>query len=314
MKNILIWGNASYYEKHVNLIRFEQYKGNIDILAYISKDKGYQSEQDGKPVILPEDISKFNYDYIIVANSFFKEIIKSAIGLGISEDVLIPIDVFAIPMFDFNQYIRIKERKFSIVAESCYGAYLYKTLGLKLTSPFIDVRISSKDYIKLLGNFEYYLSQPFEMGNDNRIATINGDEWLSGPDTVGEPIAKLDDVKINLLHDESFELRKVLWEKRLARFNKADVIVLMIIENDLIAEAFDNLKIKNKIGFYFKDTPYQSIININAWNDSKIRFTNFYQFKSYIHKMFNSIYHGNQDFNIFDLVEGKIISRKTFNF
>ncbi|MFT4145644.1 MAG: DUF1919 domain-containing protein [Mobilitalea sp.] len=314
MKNILIWGNASYYEKYVNLIMFEQHKGNINILAYISKDKRHQREQDGKPVILPEDIKNYDYDYIVVANSFFKEILKISIGLGISEDVIIPVKVFSIPMFDFNKYIEIKERKISIIAESCYGGFIYHCLGLKFNSPFINIGIGSSDYIKLLSDLDHYLSMPLEMKNDNILTAYNGNDWSSVSDSAGEPIGKLDDVNLHLIHYESFEHSKELWDKRLARFNKNDIFVFMVIENDSVAEAFDNLPFKNKLGFYFKDTPYKSIININAWNDSKIRFNNYYLFRTYIHKIVTSENRENQYFNFLDLLAGKVTIRKTYDF
>lgn len=158
MKKILIWGISSFYDRIVNILRMEQEKGSIEILAYICSDNLSFSNIDNKPIIKPSEISNYVYDYIIVASSMFIDIQKASINLSIKRDKLIRGDVCLIPFFDFEKYFSIIEKKISLITEFCYGGFILHNLGLKFNTPFINTRINLYNYMKLLRNFESYMS------------------------------------------------------------------------------------------------------------------------------------------------------------
>src|SRR6186997_1521075 len=53
----------------------------------------------------------------------------------------------------FNR-IGLKNRNFTIIADNCWGNFLYQDFGLEYQSPFVGLFIFSPDYILLLENFD----------------------------------------------------------------------------------------------------------------------------------------------------------------
>lgn len=80
MKNILVWGTGSGWDKIKRIID----ESNIKIIAFIDT---YKTEQfkDGKKIILPTQIKNYKYDYIIIASSANNQIINQLKNLNISE-------------------------------------------------------------------------------------------------------------------------------------------------------------------------------------------------------------------------------------
>ena len=72
---------------------------------------------------------------------------------------------------------RLKNRDFSLVASNCNGSLILHDLGLRFNSPFVNLWIKPKDYIKMLSNFEWYMNQELkfvkEDGIDYPIGIIN---------------------------------------------------------------------------------------------------------------------------------------------
>lgn len=268
-KKVLIWGIGADYDKYVNYYMFEEQRGNIDILALISKDN-FLSYLDCKKVITKNHIGDFEYDYIIVStDKYYDEIVNEAVELGVKREKIISGRMFSLPLFDFNSYIDILERRISIISDDCWGAYTYNYLGMKFNSPFILLWLSSDDYIKLLNNLDFYLAEPLKQTCDNSL-----DSCPVG--SLGEGQNK---IYLNFNHSICFQDAKNCWERRRNRFNKDDIFVKMTIDSDEHAEQFDKLPYKNKVGFYYKDTDFASIVNLKDWNNYSIRADNNYQFK-----------------------------------
>lgn len=56
---IIIWGTGDEYQKLYNIVKYEELKKNIEIVAIVDKNK-WQRKLDGYPVIFP-----------IISNSLF---------------------------------------------------------------------------------------------------------------------------------------------------------------------------------------------------------------------------------------------------
>lgn len=52
-----------------------------------------------------------------------------------------------------------------------------------------------------------------------------------------------------------------------------------------MARKFDKIPIKNKVGFYFKQLNLDSIVCLNEWNNSEIKYQFSYSFTNYILRM-----------------------------
>lgn len=64
----------------------------------------------------------------------------------------------------------------SIFAANCIGGELYYLLGLKFTSPLINISINRDQFIVLCSNLKEYLSQPISVSlcNGSCVGKIGG--------------------------------------------------------------------------------------------------------------------------------------------
>ncbi len=287
MDKVLIWGIGSYYDKYIaNWVN----KKEVEVLAFVTSDSVVCSILDGKPIIKPQDIRDYQYDYIIIASKFYKEIRWKIINeLSISANKLINGRVIKLPCFSWKRYIKILESRITLIAEVCYGGYIYNQLGLQFNSPFINTRIEENDYLKLLEKLYYYLEQKIVLIND--IGTVeNMKSTMVSPDVswgkMGYPVFALDDVKLHAIHTLNPYTYTEEWNRRIKRINTNNVLVMMILENDNVAKRFSRLNIKNKIGFYFKEMESTDIVCLKEWADFKIRLRSGHDFLSYVHHLF----------------------------
>lgn len=94
MLKILIWGTGSGAVKYLKL-RFEMLR-YINIIAFVNGQKTDNKteyfqlpDNTKKNIIPPKEILKYDFDYIAVISSYFKEIKEEAIKIGIEEKKII---------------------------------------------------------------------------------------------------------------------------------------------------------------------------------------------------------------------------------
>lgn len=75
---VVIWGIGKEYEQNRNILCFEEYKGNLEIVALVSRDK-YAKCLDKHKIIDRYEIERYDYDYVIVfSKTYFKDIVEDA--------------------------------------------------------------------------------------------------------------------------------------------------------------------------------------------------------------------------------------------
>lgn len=291
-KKVLIWGTGTDYDKYVNNFFIEEKMGNIEILALVSKEKQF-SYLDNKMVIDSSQIIEYNFDYIIITSERrYKDIVQEAVSLGIDSKKLINVRVFSLPKFDFMKYTNILESNISIISNDCWGGLVYHTLDIQNKSPFINTFIEDEDYITLLGNLEHYMKQPLVMERDGEF-----DQF---------PIASLGEkVKLKLWHYESFTMAKECWDRRIKRFNFDNFFIKMTIKDDEMAEKFDNLPFENKVGFYYKQTKYDSIVCLNEFQSAYFGTKYNYNFSQYVRNVVEINSFTAKSYDIFKLLCGE---------
>lgn len=253
MYEVLIWGITEAYDKLRKFLDISKIKINALVSSYDECIKSL----DGIDVIKPEEIKNFNYDFIIVASfaSFDKIVEQGVREGGINREKFIPSQIFELNDFDIDRYISIKNKSISIVSDNCWGSIVFKSLGLKYNSPFANLFIDHEHYLNLISNLDYYLKLPLKL-------VLNEYGFIEG---------YLENVKLNFVHDLSEYDILSKWNRRLKRFNFQNYLVKMDIHNDKEAYKFEDLKLKTKIGFYYKDLNLDSIIYIENWKDMKLR-------------------------------------------
>ena len=144
----------------------------------------------------------------------------------------------------YNQ-IRLKNKDFTLIASNCNGCFICHDLNLRFNSPFVNLYLDSRDFIKYLKNMEHY--------NNCELSFIN-------KENIDYPVGMLDDIKLYFVHYESEEQARSKWIERSKRINLENLFILMTdrdgcTKDDLIE--FDNLPYKNKI--VFTHVPYDDI-------------------------------------------------------
>lgn len=254
-RKCLIWGNGNVYFSYFPHLQYEITKGNIELQAIISKEQEVRI-QDGIPVIRPEAIAKQNFDYIIVLAGNYEQIRQEAIAIGVEPEKIISGEIIGRAGFDFYDYIMQIENKLTIISDDCWAVNIYNHYKLQWATPFSMTFIDAENYLRLLGDFEWYMNQPLlclqDYDEERNLFPIG---ILEGGD-------KGKAVQICFIHEPNFESAKNNWNRRKKRINPDNMWVKMIINNDEEAELFEKLPFKHKIGFYHKQTNFKSIIYV----------------------------------------------------
>lgn len=140
---------------------------------------------------------------------------------------------------------RLNNKTFTLISSNCNGGIICHDLGLPFNSPFVNLRIDPKDYIKMLKNLDYYLSRELKFIPDY---------------DVDYPVAYLDDIKLHFMHYDSEKEASEKWYERLKRMDMDNLFVLFsdrdgCTYDDLLE--FDRLLFNNKAVLCHK--PYPNI-------------------------------------------------------
>lgn len=138
---------------------------------------------------------------------------------------------------------RLKNRKPTIIASNCNGEFIYYDMRLKFLSPTINLSFEMNDYVKMLENLKWYMSQPVLPYQDERFDF---------------PTGKIGDIEIRFNHYSSFEEGVKKWEERKKRIDWDNLFVLAIDGDNCTYETmkkFDALPYQNKVIFTHKYYP-----------------------------------------------------------
>ena len=113
----------------------------------------------------------------------------------------------------FNGYFRgkdieiINDKEFVIISNNCWGGSAYQWYKKPYNTPFVGLFIYGSCYMKLLKDFDYYMSQ--------KLAFTSKSKYPSTGKTY--PIGMLKDIEIHFEHFKSEDEAREKWERRAAR-------------------------------------------------------------------------------------------------
>lgn len=168
-----------------------------------------------------------------------------------------------IPGFDLDRYQKFKEHPVSIVSEMCVGGALYRALGLRYESPFVNVRIglTRNDYFEFLNHLDGYMNRTPSLQPGPTYKNFDFIGWETRTEF---PMLWYDDIMIHGFHYRSTEEMLETWERRRKRFHSDNVAILKILYDDSDVDKFEELPFKRKLGFYYKSTPYNDILTLGT--------------------------------------------------
>lgn len=157
-----------------------------------------------------------------------------------------------------KRQLQLQKREITLISSNCNGACILHDLGLKFHSPFVNLWIKPKDFLKLLGNLKHYM---------------NAELVFIDEPGVSYPVGILDDVKIYFEHYKSREMAKQKWEIRAKRMDMDNIYVLFSDRDGCTYQDlcdFEALPFKNKA--VFTHIPYPeltSAVYIPGWENEE---------------------------------------------
>lgn len=155
-------------------------------------------------------------------------------------------------------YLFIDKDDFTIIANNCWGTFIYKKFGIPYKSPFINLMFFAPDYIEFLENFSLellekltFIDQKDSKHKDEliRLGIFNGDY----------PVGLLDGkYEMHFLHYRTEEDARDKWFRRLKRINPKKLIFKFSDGDKFepsMAKRFDALPFKNKVLFCAAEFP-----------------------------------------------------------
>ena len=150
---------------------------------------------------------------------------------------------------------RIKNKNYTILANTCIGGVIYHDLDHEFLSPTINLYITPSHFVKFLENLDYYL--------DKDIKPLNT--------KLKYPVGKLEDIIIYFKHYDTIEQAIEKWNIRKKRINKDNLFIMMTDRWCLpysYLERFNKLKYKNKVCFTYKEyTEFECCKVVKKWRD-----------------------------------------------
>ncbi len=264
MYNVILWGLGVGY----NIFTSCHGHSKVNVVGVTDSQGLHYKSFDGKPVLPLKDVFKkvIKYDYLIITvmdNKTYKEIVTEAVSNGVDRDIVLPLRIFQIPFFDFEEYIKIKQSNISILSDYCFAGLLYHNFGLRFNSPTINMYTENDNYIKFLSDVERYMKLPME-----EVENIVDEPYLG---TYALPRGRVGDVEWKFNHDITFDTAAERWSRGIGRFNSHNFIAVMTIRSEEMAYRFNELPIKYKMGFYWKELGLDSVVCLPQWENEKFR-------------------------------------------
>lgn len=231
MERCVIWGVGNDYETTINQVKFEELKGNMEVVALVTtKDRYYGETRDGYPLVRKNELQDLGYDYIIVVNTdHMEKIMEDIDALGIDRRKVINGKVFRMPMFDFKRYISLVKDPVTILSDDCWGGFIYHDLCLPFISPTVNIAWPIDHFCKFMLDPFYYLEQPLRVKQE-------GDFDRGGHYPIGILGEGNRQVELNLVHAPSFTYMKERWDRRKERVNPNRVFVKLTLNDNRFIE------------------------------------------------------------------------------
>ena len=284
MLKILIWqvsNDTSFKDKAIKIL--EQQHDGIEIIGEATADDiakiGGQGDYD---VLLVVGVVKISFEVGGAREIHMIRVVKRARELKLPEEKLLGDWIVCIPGFTLEKYRRLQRSQLSILSFNCFGGILSNSLNLPFLSPFVNLALPEKDFIKFLCSPHYYLEKKLKFEQLHRD---------------GFPVMSLENILLNMVHYKTSEDAIEKWEQRKQRINWFNLFVVMLTTNPEILQQFDELPYGKKVCFvpFKSDLPSAWYINRDIDKEATYYMTkvnNFARGKIFYYDWFDMLLYG----------------------
>ena len=247
---LIVWGWGKEYLLHFNQLRYLEQAGDIEIAGITGSALPPCSCLDSFPVIRIQEIPSVSYDYLMIMSSGKeKEITEKALTVeGVTRDRILSFRILDIPYFSISSYLQLKNRRISVISNTCWGGFFSQSLCLEHLSPFKNTFLPDDIYIRCLENLKHYCGEVKPVLK----------RWGIGENADVSPrfpVLALDDLEVSCCHDTAADTAIENWMRRRAKINWEDLFVVMTTERKESEKAFNALEqYPNRICF----VPYET--------------------------------------------------------
>ena len=110
--------------------------------------------------------------------------------------------------------MRLKNRRFTIISNNCWGGMIYQKYGIPYMSPTVGLFILGNDFVKLCSDWRSYFSSKLVF-----IPWTSTKYYHELKDQKPFPVAKLKDIEVYFMHYKTNEEAVEKWYRRVKRIN-----------------------------------------------------------------------------------------------
>lgn len=127
-----------------------------------------------------------------------------------------------------------------IISCNCFAGFMYHDLGLRFTSPTINLYMKEPEFLSFVENLQHYLS--VELVEDCSHGEL------------GYPVGRLDDITVYFMHYKTFAQARQKWNERRTRVDWDNVFVVAQ-DGELPEPLYDEGLMRR-----FQALPYEKIL------------------------------------------------------
>lgn len=162
-------------------------------------------------------------------------------------------------IINYRNRKRLNNKDLSLISSNCNGAFILHDLGIRFNSPFVNLYMLPKDFLKMLHDLKRYMSLEL-------VEVVE--------DGISFPIGELEDIRIYFMHYSSFDEAKSKWNQRRDRINYDNLFILFNDRDNCTYDdlrEFDRLPYKNKVAFTHKPYPgLESAVYIHGFENKEM--------------------------------------------
>ena len=203
---VLLWGIGKTYNHLQNLIKVYEKLKLFSVVGITANNCPPYKSIDGYKIIKPEDIDAKIFDICIILNDkSFLDIMYYLIDIHkVSENQIVSYKMLQIPNLNISRYLCLKKERMSIFSNNCWGGIVCNRLGIECRSPFKNLFLYDKDYIRFLENPSYYID----------INPVYIRDEVDENSKKKYPVLLISDIELHCNHSESVEDAIESWNRR----------------------------------------------------------------------------------------------------